>query len=391
MRIALGYKTLSDPAARWVQIRNAWQAPRLPVLRAGAVRRWNAGPAWTPPDTLPLVRHRSLDGARCIVTTDRTSPPGFTVEFDLGLVQSNAQLGTARLIGSEGGFLLTRSEGELAEGYRSLGHVEQAPLPMLDALELRVDPLSESQVLVAGPSDPLYACATPIGTLGYVESYPINPRTATDRPVDWALSKLVRSVDDSRWRHVYRLADDATDELVTLGALWQRPGPGFVALLQDADGWLSSELLPQRRTRPSLGSLARWIAAPLGWTERRPRIWAARASAGRVQALARGRADTNLIGRPAASARLTLGYLKRTGGPGWVELYAASHPALADQYVTRSEIEATDMGYTIDGSLGYITDRFADRHRDALPAEVKWASRFGQGRRYIEGRRSRLS
>ncbi|MGH2832473.1 MAG: hypothetical protein ACRDK2_06820 [Solirubrobacteraceae bacterium] len=53
--------------------------------------------------------------------------------------------------------------------------------------------------------------------------------------------------------------------------------------------------------------------------------------------------------------------------------------------MTRSEIEATDMGYRVDGVLGYVLDRHADRSREALPTEVKWASRFGQRRRYVEG------
>ena len=53
--------------------------------------------------------------------------------------------------------------------------------------------------------------------------------------------------------------------------------------------------------------------------------------------------------------------------------------------MTRSALEAGDMGYTVQGILGYVLDRFADRTRESLPAEIKWASRFGQKRRYDEG------
>ena len=88
---------------------------------------------------------------------------------------------------------------------------------------------------------------------------------------------------------------------------------------------------------------------------------------------------------PLPAASMLLGYLRREPSPGWSPLFSAVHPALPDQYVTRSELEATDMGYRVEGILGYVLDRWADRSRDALPAEVKWASRFGQQRRYHEG------
>jgi hypothetical protein len=82
---------------------------------------------------------------------------------------------------------------------------------------------------------------------------------------------------------------------------------------------------------------------------------------------------------------LLVGYLRGEPCPGWSPLFSAVHPALPDQYVTRSELEATDMGYRVEGVLGYVLDKWADRSREALPAEVKWASRFGQRRRYLEG------
>jgi hypothetical protein len=80
-----------------------------------------------------------------------------------------------------------------------------------------------------------------------------------------------------------------------------------------------------------------------------------------------------------------IGYVRRDPFAGWGPLFSATHPALGDQYLTRSEIEAIDLGYQLDGVIGYILDGVATRTREHLPAEVKWGSRFGQRRRYIEG------
>jgi hypothetical protein len=56
---------------------------------------------------------------------------------------------------------------------------------------------------------------------------------------------------------------------------------------------------------------------------------------------------------------------------------------LGDQYVGRSELEANDLGFRIDGVLGYICDVGADQ--PVRPADVLWGSRFGRGRRTVEG------
>src|SRR5581483_823688 len=117
--------------------------------------------------------------------------------------------------------------------------------------------------------------------------------------------------------------------------------------------------VPLGATRPDVRALARWSLAPLGWTEGQPRAWAARAALGRGRALASRQARVRGIG--ARSGGATIGYLRREPAPGWSPLYCARHPALADQYVTRSELEAADLGYEIEGVLGYAIDRLAAR------------------------------
>ena len=82
---------------------------------------------------------------------------------------------------------------------------------------------------------------------------------------------------------------------------------------------------------------------------------------------------------------MVLGYMRGEPPPGWSPLFSAIHPLLPDQYITRSELEAIDMGYRVEGVLGYVLDGGLIARRRLSLAEVKWARRFGQGRRYVEG------
>ncbi len=389
LKIELGYTPAENPGERFIQQWNSWAAPRLPSLHHTSMRRWADGATWVPPETQLLVRHRALDGHRRIVTTDRHPPDGFEIEYDLGLVHRFAQPGTRRLIAVQPcvddvqSYICTPLEGELDGGYKALGHVEEAPLPMLDALELRRDPVTGEEVLVAGIDDPLYETAIPVGHIGFVESYPIQPRHSPDAPIYWSLALLFRTVDPALWRHHYNVSEQRAQSAVSLGTVWTRPGSSLVALCLDADGMLTSELLANQRSKgPTLKARLRWAAAPLGWTNGRPRMWAARAAASRLSQLRAERSRTAIA--PSGDAAV-LGYLRSEPCPGWSPLFSAIHTALPDQYITRSELEAIDMGYRVEGILGYVLDKWADRSRDTHPLEVKWAWQFGQRRRYLEG------
>jgi hypothetical protein len=290
-------------------------------------------------------------------------------------------------------YFRTGIEGELEEGYKGLGYVEEAPLPMLDVLELRHDVATGEETLVAGVDDPLYKVTTPVASLGFIESYPIQPRHTPDRRIEWNLTPLYRGVDSVHWQHRYSVKDGGATAGVCLGGLWGRAGSGFVPLYLDGGGWLISELCQHVRRQPSIAVKLRWAGAPLKWAGGRPRMWAARATGGRLKALANGvdrsRSENHRTFNEVldeASVAL-LGYLRRSPAPGWSPLFSATHPVLADQYITRSEVEASDMGYRVEGVLGYAVDRFADRSPETHPTEIKWASHFGQRRRYIEGRR----
>lgn len=383
MKLELGYVLAASAGERTVQRINAWEAPQLPGLDHKNMRRWAAGPTWVPPDSQILVRHRSMDGEKRLVTNDRHPPPGFAIEYDLGLVHSFAQPGTRRLIASGSEYFCTPFEGGLDEGFDGLGYVEEAALPMLQPLELRRNDASGEHVLVAGPEDPLSHTTVPVAHLGFIEGYPINPRRAPQNKIDWGVTTLLRNTDTKNWRHIYRTATMHTARDVALGGLWLHPGSGLVALSIDVHGRLTSDLLRNdSASRLDLKAKLRWAGAPLTWPRGRPKAWSVRASASRARMLLPHNADD---GRAhLASEGAILGYLRRQPSPGWSPIFSTAHRALPDQYVTRSELEATDMGYKIDGILGYVMDRFADRSLDALPHEIKWASHFGHGRRYVE-------
>ncbi len=360
-----------------------WEGPRLPTLHPDTImRRWT-GPSWTGPAKTVLVRHRALDGPRWRLSLDRHPPDGFALEYDLGQVHFHAQPGTSRLITDGSGYLTSPVEGALAEGHASLGYVEDAPLPLLDALLLARVRETGQLLCVSGAEDPLLAHVEIIGSLGYIDGYPLQPRRALDlRGNDWGTITLIRTIDPASWRHGYAATtEDVPDGAVSLGALWARERtPGSVELRADGRGRVTSPLLAVEAERADPRSVARWIGAPLAWTAGRPKLWAVRSAASRARAVAARAAI-----RPIAAPPRRLGYLRRDPAPGCTALYSASHPAVGDQYVTRSAIEARDLGYVVEGVLGYIGNASADRHLERLPREVRLGSRFGHGRRYAEG------
>jgi hypothetical protein len=382
MILDLGMSSADDPAEAQVQRALAWETPQLAELSPGTVRRWKGAPAWVPPETHLLCRHRALDRPHYVVTArDRRSPRGYAIEFDLGVVHNFALPGTRRLVDEGEGFSLTDDQNDLEGERRSLGYVEQAPLPMLDVLELRRMPETRQHVLVAGADDPLAGVAEPLGALGYIESFPIHPRKPIVQAGTWGLVPLLRTGDGRAWRHRYSTgpANPAADA-VALGGLWMRGGPGLTALRVDAGGRLGTDLLTPERTHPRPNTAARWIAAPLGW-DRRPRAWAVRAAASRARHAVRhapGAGD-------APDAGSILGWLCRRPALGWSPLFSATHPVLGDQFLTRSALEAQDLGYRLDGVLGYICDAGADAGAHLQPREILWGSRFGRRRRYVEG------
>lgn len=380
MILDVGHRRPEGAADQWVERALRWEPPVLPGLSAATVRRWRDLPTWMPPEAAVLCRHRELDGPRRVHSNSRQPPPGCALEFDLGFVRQHGAPGADRLLTGDGLFWIDADEDALPAGVEALGYVEQAPLPMLDVLEVRALPGTGQHVLVAGPDDPLAGSATPVTALGWIESLPVQPRRPLDRSGRWGLRALVRVSDPARWRHTY-LVDppERPAGAVGLGGLWHARARGFVPLHTGPDGRLRSPLAQPRGVAGSWRESVRWVGAPLSWSSR-PRPWALRATASRVR---------HAVRQPRSAGDGTggapLGWLRAAPARGWSPLFSASHPALPDQFVTRSELEAHDLGFHVDGILGYACDDGADRYQHEQPREVLWGSRFGHGRRYVEG------
>ncbi len=343
----------SDPSEAATFEMLGHQAPRLPELTPGTVRRWDKEEDWTPPRTTPLYRHFDpLSGLR-MVTPHKTPPLSFSCEHRLGSIHMFPAPGLRRLVHANHSFETIDEQGRLSEGRYELGYLEQQPLPLLEGLELRRLPHNGQEVLVAGPDDPLFHLAEPIEGLGYVEPMPILPRAGDVlRTGPWRLEILLRHDEEGNWRHAYSVsADGEPSEGVPLGALLRHGGPGLVALRLRADGRLASDvMIPNRPTRHprKLGAWAarRYLAARRGHAAPGPSRKARAAHLLRSPASRRRSSDEGTL----------VGWLRQDVGPGTSPLFSTVHPLTGDQLVTRSLDEAAALGYVMDGVLGAILD-----------------------------------
>ncbi|MFZ0493742.1 MAG: glycosyltransferase family 2 protein, partial [Acidimicrobiia bacterium] len=186
---------------------------------------------WTPLETQPLCRHLHLDQSTRVITNDRNPPPGFRLEFDLGVTHTFALPGTQRLVARAGTFELSDEQDELSEG-QTLGYIEDRPFPLCESLELCEMPESGERVLVAGPEDPLHGIARPIALLGWVQAFPLQPRG--DLPYDEPGARVValyRRLDSKSGQHLYSVEpSDGESPMASVGSLFNSPGMDRIAL-----------------------------------------------------------------------------------------------------------------------------------------------------------------
>lgn len=379
--VSLAVPAPNDVGGESVRRMCAEAAPNMPRT-ADPPRRWAGSMTWIPPETVPLVRHSNPTTARLVITNSHVSPEGYSVEWDLGVVQRFSPPGTARLehAGDEYRVVPRGSEREL-DGVVELGHVEQAPLPMFDALLIGTHRPTGQTVLLSG-DDPLLASTDVHRGLGFIEGFPIHPRRpslACDPA--YRLLGLLRYVDRGARRHVHCVGSPAAGSHLTLagelGALLGSPDADTIALWIDPSGLVHTGAELPGRESPSVAQLAHWVAAPVAWRGfEHPH--------GRARSIARRAFDSSrLLARPprrdaARQDAEPAGYLFAEHGPGRVTLFSAMHPANGDQILTTREHEATDMGYGDVLLLGHLRDVMpVTGNRTIQRVSVPWASRFG--------------
>jgi hypothetical protein len=351
------------------------QPPLLPEL-ARRPPRWQSA-HWLALQMRPLVKHVALDWSAYLVTLGEWAPAGFRPAFHLGAASLVPQPDTVRLVEAGGVHSVQPDYEPLPAGGRSLGFVSSAPLAEMEPLERRLLRFEDGaiEVLCAGAADPHVRESEHLQTLGWIEPYPLAPRASAGAGARRTSRLLVRRQEPEAWRHALLTAAEAPGGELdhVLGSLLTRPGPGTVPLMQDADGRAHTPDLIAQEGRDPVAA-AKWAAAPLRWDdiEPRERREAARIRAGYLAGRHRPEAGPVQAG--------VLGHLRREPADGWVALYRATHPVTGDHFVTRFELEAADLGYRVDGVLGYASALGASRGPG--PATIHWASRAGRGRRY---------
>jgi hypothetical protein len=358
--------------------------PLIRALPDDTVRRWTLSGTWLPPESNLICRHVSLDGSRRVTTNQRTPPRGYRLEYDVGALRRVGLPGTAKLIAQGGSYRTLPLEEDEPPDALLLGYVELAPLPLFDSLILAVH--RGQHVLVAGEDDPIAAEVEPIGGLGFVDSYPMNPRHSPhaelrDGPTLYGALPLTRAVDRRARRHVYAVGPEpARGELAgELGALDAEPSGTAVPVWITPAGWVVTDRYEPEQPARQASSAVRWVGAPVAWRGFAPFDARARASAKRALDLAKGAVKSapshERSGEP-------VGYLSPNPGTQRTPVYSAIHAVTGDQLLTATPLEAADMGYGPAVLLGYalavapLTGSL--RLNDVT---VPWASRFGHNAR----------
>jgi glycosyltransferase involved in cell wall biosynthesis len=382
-----------EPHRRCEREVTAKLGPVLGALENDAVRRWLEELSWLPPGTKLLTRHREVDGQGRIVKVGRDSPPGYVLERYLGAIQRFAPPGTVRLVQGEHGVRTLERGSPRREEDEELGHLELAPLPLLQAVERAILP-DGSESIAAGGDDGLRAIAVRLEFLGFIEPFPIAPAAAADaRRSHHGVVPLLRCLDRAARRHVYRVGSLPHDaELVgELGALHATAERGSIAVWIDTDGRVVTELTDSLgANHPDARELLHWVAAPAGW-DGFGRV------RGRLRAIARRSMDASAKtwtarrarernGSPTQSIVLAkpVGYLYPEAAPCRREVFVAFHPVTGDQVLTHYPLEAADMGYGAATSIGFVLELAPLTGTLSMRrVTVPWASRFG-----LEVRRS---
>jgi len=350
--------------------------PLLPAFPAGSAA-WALMHPWRPVGSRPLCRHRRADGAEWMVTNEREPPHGYQLEYDLGSISGLPFPGTAPLCRGDGAYELRDDAGADDDDHACLGHLEQAPLPLLDPLIAGTERKTGRPVLVVGEADPLRNAVDGERHLGWIEAFPVQPRSPAHAELGWGLVSLVRTIDLGARRHRYGAGVLPSGELVAeLGALLAVSPPDAVPVWLTDDGRVRTDSYMPDPPRSEIVRSLRWALAPASWRHFSTAGPRARAVAGRTLRIPGHLLRTN--GAPPSPGGPPAGYLSRTPLQRSAPLYSALHPVTGDQLLTREPEEAGRFGYSAPVRLGELMliaplTGSLEQVRFGVP----WASRFG--------------
>jgi hypothetical protein len=213
--------------------------------------------------------------------------------------------------------------------------------------------------------------------LGFIEQFPIPPRTPPYASRPHGVKGLLRAVDYAARRHVAAIGTQPRGERVSeLGAVLDWPQRGAIPVWIDDRGRLTTDEYQPSGARPDARTTVAWVLAPATWELTRSIRPRARAVARR--ALGAGRTLARRNGAPADRGQ-PAGWLLRDAGQGRLPLYAAEHAVTGDQFLTRFPMEAADMGYTGIRLLGWMLPHaLVTGTLELMPTAAPWAVHFGQ-------------
>lgn len=164
------------PSARSEFLWRRGQPPLMPKAAPIASVRWSRLPAWVPPMTSLLCRHRNRSGVR-VVSTSLVPPAEYVLEFVLGAVNIHPVPGSVELLfDPRTNEYLVRTDDTAGE-YHHRGYLEAHALPLLDAVCLAEVRSTGLLTLVStGGDDPLRDQVDIRAQLGFIEPVPIRPR-----------------------------------------------------------------------------------------------------------------------------------------------------------------------------------------------------------------------
>lgn len=358
--------------------------PAIPTVRPHQVPRWGHSAGWMPPETVPLVRHVDESGTWRVITNSLEPPPGARVECVLGAIQHFSPPGTRRLIRRGRDHLTVERESPRNDEDIVLGYLEEAPLPLFVGIERAVLQDGSETLVVGAERDHLRLQARELTFLGFIESLPNEPAQLPPYTETSDRRILVRWIDHEHRRHTYEALtpSHSSNGRLALGAELGRlqlySDSTAIPLWLDAAGRISTDRYSFTEPPLTPAGLLRYSAAPLNWRGFGRHSARLRATFRRLLDSGRLLVAPPRRKHPDRDGRQLLGYLQSEPGPRLIELFAARHRVLPDQFVTHHPLQATDMGYVDLRSIGYI--QAVAPLTGALGSKgisVPWASHFG--------------